>query len=48
MAVPAKTFSDTACSMNPSGAMIATFPASTSGWLTTPFTPPKWSMCECV
>jgi hypothetical protein len=43
IAVPVNTFSETACSTNPSGASTATRPASTSFWVVTPFTPPKWS-----
>ena len=40
----AMTFSATACSMKPSGAITLTLPASTSPWLTMPRTPPKWSL----
>ena len=48
MALPASTFSATACSMKPSGAMMDTLPARTSASSTTPRTPPKWSTWLCV
>jgi hypothetical protein len=48
IAVPTNTFSATASSMKPSGAITAMRPASTSASSITPFTPPKWSMCEWV
>ena len=44
IAVPATTFSLTACSMKPLGAMILTRPALTSSSEATPLTPPKWSV----
>ena len=40
MALPASTFSATAASMKPLGAMIRTLPAATSFSSTTPCTPP--------
>ena len=40
MALPASTFSATAASMKPPGAMIRTLPAATSFSSTTPCTPP--------
>ncbi len=40
MALPAMTFSATACSMKPAGAMICTLPEATSASLTMPLTPP--------
>ena len=40
IALPASTFSATAASRNPTGAMIFTLPAATSSSETTPFTPP--------
>ncbi len=43
IAFPAMTFSETAYSMKPSGAMIRTFPVAASSAVTTPLTPPKWS-----
>ena len=43
IALPAITFSLTASSMKPAGAMICTRPALTSASSTTPLTPPKWS-----
>ena len=42
------TFSDTACSVKPVGAMTLTLPAFTSAASITPRTPPKWSTCEWV
>jgi hypothetical protein len=43
MAVPAYTFSATACSVNPTGAITWIRPESTSLCDATPKTPPKWS-----
>ena len=43
IATPAKTFSLTAASTMPTGAMTRQRPESTSSWVVTPLTPPKWS-----
>ena len=48
IALPAKTFSLTACSRKPSGAMTGMRPDATSSSATTPRAPPKWSTWLCV
>ncbi|MNE51742.1 hypothetical protein D3C80_1463830 [compost metagenome] len=44
MAVPARMFSLTACSMKPDGAKTFTLPALTSASSMMPRAPPKWSI----
>ena len=43
MAMPASRFSATVSRMKCSGATTTQRPASTSAWVVTPRTPPKWS-----